>query len=133
MDHRHIVIFDGLCNLCNGAVKFIINGDPNGKFAFAPIQSSIGQELIDKYGAEMVGIDTWLLVKDGQCYERTDAALEITKDLTGYWYLFRVFKILPRPVRDFFYRLIGRNRYALFGKRDTCMIPTEDVCDRFLE
>ena len=133
MDSRHIVIFDGVCNLCNGAVSFIIKRDPAGQFAFTPMQSPIGQRLIDKYGAKMVGVDTFLLVKHGRCFERTDAALEITKDLTGSWHLLRVLKILPRPFRDYFYRLIARNRYKLFGKRATCMVPTENVRKRFLE
>jgi predicted DCC family thiol-disulfide oxidoreductase YuxK len=97
------------------------------------MQSPIGQGLIENYGAEMAGLDTFLLVKDGHCYERTDAALEITKDLTGFWYLFRIMKILPRPFRDYFYRLFARNRYALFGRRDTCMLPTESVRERFLD
>ncbi len=133
MDNRHIVIFDGVCNFCNGAVNFIIKRDPAGRFVFTPMQSPIGQGLIENYGAEMAGLDTFLLVKDGHCYERTDAALEITKDLTGFWYLFRIMKILPRPFRDYFYRLFARNRYALFGRRDTCMLPTESVRERFLD
>ena len=133
MDNRHIVIFDGVCNFCNGAVNFIIKRDPAGRFVFTPMQSPIGQGLVEKYGTDMVGLDTFLLVKDGHCYERTDAALEITKDLAGFWYLLRVMKILPRPFRDYFYRLFARNRYALFGKRDTCIVPIESVRDRFLD
>jgi len=77
------------------------------------MQSPVGQELIEKYGATMVGIDTFLLVKNGHCYERTDAAFEITEDLTGFWHLFRMLRILPRPFRDYFYRLFARNRYKL--------------------
>ena len=133
MDDRHIVIFDGVCNFCNGAVNFIIKRDPGGRFAFTPMQSDIGQELIAKYGATMVGVDTFLLIKHGQCFERTDAAFEITKELTGLWHWFRVLRVLPRPVRDYFYRLFARNRYKLFGRRETCMVPTARVRERFLE
>jgi len=133
MDNRHIVIFDGVCNFCNGVVNFIIKRDPAARFMFAPMQSDVGQELIKKHGAEMAGSDTLRLVKDGRCYERTDAVFEITKDLSGFWYLFRVMAILPRPIRDYFYRLFARNRYTLFGKRDMCMVPTENVRERFLE
>ena len=133
MDNRHIVIFDGVCNFCNGAVNFIIKRDPTGRFVFTPMQSPVGQELIEQFGAEMGGVDTFLLVKDGQCFERTDAALEITKDLSGLWHWLRVFKVLPRPLRDFFYRLFARNRYRLFGRRETCMVPTASVRERFLE
>jgi len=133
MDNRHIVIFDGVCNFCNGAVNFIIKRDSTGRFVFTPMQSPTGQKLIEKYGAAMVGVDTFLLVKEGQCFERTDAALEITKDLSGLWHWFRVLKILPQPFLDHFYRLFARNRYRLFGRRETCMVPTAGVRDRFLE
>jgi predicted DCC family thiol-disulfide oxidoreductase YuxK len=97
------------------------------------MQSDAGKRLIEERGATAVGIDTILLIKDGEFYERTDAALEISKSLTGFWYLFNVFRVLPRPVRDYFYSLFARNRYALFGKRDTCMIPTPEVRSRFIE
>ncbi len=133
MDIRHIVIFDGVCNFCNGAVNFIIKRDPAGRFVFTPMQSAIGRELIEKHAATMVGVDTFLLIKDGKCLERTDAALEITKDLTGLWHWFRVVKALPRPVRDYFYRLFARNRYRLFGRREHCMVPTAEVRERFLD
>ena len=76
------------------------------------MQSVAGQQLIDDFGATMVGVDTFLLIKNGKCYERTDAALEIAKDLTGFWYLVDVFRILPKPVRDYCYSLLARNRYA---------------------
>ena len=133
MNNRHIVIFDGVCNFCNGAVNFIIRRDPNGVFAFTPMQSEIGKELIDKHGAEMVGVETFLLIKNGHCYERTDAAFEITRDLTGLWYMSRILKVLPRLFRDFFYKLFARNRYKLFGRREHCMIPTPDIRKRFIE
>lgn len=133
MHNRPIVIFDGVCNFCNGAVNFIIKRDPTGRFAFAPLQSPVGQELLEKHGLAMVDEDTVLLLKDGQCFERTDAVLEITKDLTGFWHWFRVLKVLPKPCRDYFYRVFARNRYRLFGKRDTCIVPSASVRERFLE
>lgn len=133
MDDRYIVIFDGVCNFCNGAVNFIIRRDPNALFSFTPMQSESGKWLIDEHHAPMVGVDTFLLIKNGQCFDRTDAALEICRDLTGFWFLFRIFKILPRSFRDFFYRLFARNRYKLFGRREECMIPSPEVRDRFIE
>ena len=132
MDNRHIVIFDGVCNFCNGAVNFIIQRDPDGKFVFTPMQSQVAQEFIEKYGANNVGVDTFLLIKNDQCHIGTNAAFEITKDLTGYWYLFNVLRIVPRPIRDWFYRLFARNRYALFGRTDTCMVPTPELLKRFI-
>ncbi len=133
MSNHHIVIFDGLCIFCNGAVKFIIRRDPEGVFSFAPMQSESGKNLIQKYNAKMVGVDTFLLIKEGRCYERTDAAFEITRDLTGLWFMIRIFKVLPRAFRDYFYKLFARNRYKLFGKREHCMIPTPDIRKRFIE
>ncbi len=133
MSESHIVIFDGVCNLCNGAVNFIIRRDPNKKFSFTPMQSESGKRLIGKYDATMVGVDTFLLIKNGQCYERTDAAIEIAADLTGFWSMFRFSKILPRSFRDYFYRLIARNRYKLFGRSEECVLPSPEVCDRFFE
>jgi len=124
MESRNIIIFDGVCNFCNGSVNFIIQRDPDNKFAFTPLQSDLSKELVQKHGIEEVGFDTFLLIKNGQCYVRTDAALEIAKELTGFWYLCTVFKIIPRPIRDWFYRLFARNRYAIFGRTEYCMIPS---------
>ena len=133
MDNHYIVIFDGVCNFCIGAVNFIIKRDPAGRFAFTPMQSPIGQKLIEEYDAKMVGVDTILLVKNGRCLDRSDAALEITKDLTGAWHWLRVFMVLPRPFRDLLYKLFARNRYRLFGRRDTCIVPTASIRERFIE
>ena len=133
MNNRHIVIFDGVCNFCNGVVNFIIRRDPEGVFVFTPMQSDTGRKLIEQYGVAMIGVDTFLLIKNEQCFGRTDAVLEITRDLTGFWYLLRVFRILPRPFRDFFYSSFAKNRYKLFGRREDCMIPTSEVRARFLE
>ena len=132
MPNPHIVIFDGVCNFCNEAVNFIIKRDPRGVFAFAPMQSRCGQSLIQKYNIPEVGIDTLLLIKNGRSYLRTDAALEITKDLSGLWFFLRALKIVPRPLRGYFYKVFARNRYKLFGKRDTCMIPAPEVRSRFI-
>jgi len=132
MQEHQIIIFDGVCNFCNGAVKFIINRDAKAVFKFAPMQSEIAQELMTKHQIKELSDDTFILIKNGQCFVRTDAALEITKDLDGFWYVFRAFKILPPVIRDYFYRLLARNRYKLFGKQTECMIPTADVRDRFL-
>lgn len=132
MDNRHIVIFDGVCNFCNGAVNFIIKRDPDGVFAFTPMQSALAQELMDKYEIHNVGIDTFLLIKNDQCFVFSSAALEIAKDLTGFWYIFRIFELVPRAIRDFFYKVFARNRYTLFGRQETCMMPSEKVRSRFV-
>ena len=131
-DQRRIIIFDGVCNFCNGAVNFIIRHDADAKFSFIPMQSEIAQELTGLYGINNVGVDTFLLIKDNQTYIWTTAALEIAKELDGHWYLFNVFKIIPAPIRDWFYRLFARNRYKLFGRADHCVVPTDEIRHRFL-
>ncbi len=132
MDNRHIVIFDGECNFCNGAVNFIIKRDPKGVFAFTPMQSDLAHDLMEKNGIDSIDVDTFVLIKNDQCLVFSSAALEITKDLTGLWYLFNIFRVVPSRIRDFFYKLFARNRYALFGRQDTCMIPTKEVRSRFV-
>ena len=132
MDNRYIVIFDGVCNFCNGAVNFIIQRDPEGTFAFTPMQSKLAQELTQRFNMPDVGMDTLVLIKAGKCYVLSDAALEIAKDLKGPWRLCYVFKVVPRPIRDAAYKLFARNRYRLFGKREACMVPTVEVKSRFV-
>jgi len=132
MDDRHLIIFDGVCNFCNGSVNFIIRHDSQGQFVFTPMQSDLAQQKIDEYGITNVGVDTFLLIKNDRCYIWTDAALEITKDLDGYWKWMRFFKIIPRPIRDYCYRLFARNRYALFGRTDNCIVPSDEVKERFV-
>lgn len=132
MDNRSIVIFDGVCNFCNWSVSFIIKRDPEGLFAFTPMQSDLAQNLMEEHQISNVGIDTFLLIKNDQCFVFSTAALEIAKDLTGFWYLFSVFRIVPSFIRDFFYKAFARNRYKIFGRRETCMVPTEEVKSRFI-
>lgn len=132
MDNRYVIIFDGVCNFCNGAVNFIIDHDSDGVFAFIPMQSDLAKELAAKHEIDNVGLDTFLLIKNGRSYIRTGAALEICKDLSGFWPLFHIFKIVPAPIRDVVYRVFAINRYKLFGKRSVCMVPTEEVKGRFI-
>jgi len=131
-DNRHIVIFDGVCKFCNKSVNFIIKRDPEGLFVFTPMQTDLAKELMKKYNISNVGIDTFLLIKNEKCYVFSNAALEIAKDLTGYWYFFNAFKVLPTFIRDFFYKLFARYRYFLFGKEDTCIVPTDNMRSRYV-
>ena len=131
-DDRSIVVFDGVCHFCNAAVLFIIKRDPEGRFAFTPMQSELAQELLAEYDVGSSGVDTFLLVKDGRPYVFSDAALEIARDLTGCWYLFNVFRIIPSAILNYLYQMFARRRYRLFGKRDSCMVPSDDVKSRFI-
>jgi len=129
---RYVVIFDGVCNFCNGAVNFIIRHDEKGLFCFIPMQSDLAKELAGSYYMDEVGVDTLLLIKNEKIYVRSNAALEIAKDLSGYWTLLNIFRMIPRPIRDALYRIFAKNRYALFGKRTHCIVPTQAVVNRFV-
>ena len=126
-----IVLFDGVCNFCNGAVNFIINHDRANRFMFAPLQSAAGKELKQKYeiGDE---IDSIILIENEQAFTHSTAGLRIAKELGGIWSLGYAFIIVPVFIRDYCYKLFAKNRYRLFGRQDACMLPTPDVRARFL-
>lgn len=133
MKNQYVIIFDGVCNFCNNSVNFIIDRDHKNVFKFTPIQSKAAETIMAQYGVKKVGFDTLILVKNKKFYYRSDAALEITKDLSGYWDLFRILVIIPRPIRDYFYSLFAKYRYRIFGKNDTCLIPAPEIKDKFLD
>ena len=126
------MLFDGVCNFCNASINFVIEHDKAGYFKFAPLQSAIGEELIAKYGIDTIETDSVILVEDEKAHVRSDAALRIAKHLDGIWSWTSVFRVIPRSIRDAAYKLIARNRYLLFGRREACMIPTPEVRARFL-
>ncbi len=130
-DHA-LVLFDGVCNLCNGAVNFIIDRDPEGYFRFAPLQSEIAQSYLEdpSLGQEL---STIVLVEGGNTYVRSSAALRIARHLTGPWRLLALALLVPRPLRDLVYDWIAANRYDWFGKRDQCRMPTPELKNRFLD
>ena len=131
-DHP-VVLFDGVCNFCNGAVQFIIRHDPKAKFRFAAYQSTAGNALALSHGIDPVALETFGLVVGEKAYVRSDAALESARHMGGIWAAAVVFKIIPRFIRDAGYSLIAKNRYRWFGKQETCMVPTPDVRKRFLD
>ena len=126
-----VVLFDGVCNFCNGAVNFIIRHDGEKKIKFAPLQSEIGEVLRTKYG---IGedVDSIILVENDRAYTHSTAGLRIAKGLGGIWSLAYVFIIVPAFIRDFCYKLFAKYRYRLFGRTEACMLPTPDLRERFL-
>ena len=96
------------------------------------MQSKLAHNLMEKHQIYNVGIDTFLLIKNNECFVFSNAALEITKDLTGFWYMFNVLKVIPSSIRDIFYKLFARNRYKLFGKQKSCVMPSNKVRSRFI-
>ncbi len=127
-----IVLFDGVCNFCNGAVNSVIEHDKAGYFKFAALQSEIGKELSARYGIDQSETDSIILVEDEKVYTYSTGALRVAKHLNGVWAWTYAFIIIPRPIRDLFYKLFARNRYRLFGKQDACMMPTPEIRARFL-
>ncbi|CAN5640773.1 thiol-disulfide oxidoreductase DCC family protein [soil metagenome] len=127
-----IVLFDGVCNFCTSSVNFVIERDTAGYFKFAPLQSDIGAELIEKHGINSAETDSVILVEDDKAYTHSTGALRIARQLDGIWSWNYAFIIVPRPIRDFFYRLFAKYRYRLFGKQDACMMPTPEIRARFL-
>jgi len=127
-----IVLFDGVCNLCNGSVQFILRHDRQGRFRFASLQSSVGQDLQARLGMDPGRLDSVILVEGDRWYKESDAALRIARGMSGAWKALAVFRVIPRPIRDAVYRLIARNRYRWFGKQETCWLPTPELRGRFL-
>ena len=127
-----LILFDGVCNLCNTSVQFVISHDPQARFSFASLQSEAGQKLLKEFDLPLVDFDSFVYIREGKVYQRSSAALNVLKDLGGLWQIVYIFIIVPRPVRDWGYDLIARHRYQWFGKREVCMMPTPDLRKRFL-
>lgn len=127
-----IVLFDGVCNLCNSSVQFIIARDTKAYFRFASLQSELGKSLLSTHQLSPTSIDTIVLVKKEKVYVRSAAALEIAQHLDGAWRWLSVFRVLPLPLRDALYNFVARNRYRWFGKEESCWLPTPDLRERFL-
>ncbi|MBD0297754.1 MAG: thiol-disulfide oxidoreductase DCC family protein [Flavisolibacter sp.] len=127
-----IILFDGVCNFCNGMVLFIIKQDKQKVFRFAALQSEAGQRLLETYQLPRNDFDSFLLIENGKVYRSSTAGLRLYNKLPWYWMWMQVFWIVPKIFRDAVYDFIARNRYKWFGKKETCMIPTPDVRSRFL-
>ncbi len=133
MENELIILFDGVCNFCNSTVQFIIKKDTQTKFKFAALQSRTGNDLLVKHGLKVDGLDTIVLLKKGFVFLRSDAALQIAKELVMPWRILVIFKIIPKFIRDFLYDVFAKHRYRWFGKRDKCLIPTQELRQKFLE
>jgi predicted DCC family thiol-disulfide oxidoreductase YuxK len=128
-----IVVFDGVCNLCNWVVQLIIRHDPDGHFQFASLQSEAGRALLESHGLNAIEPETIVLVRDERVSTMSDAALEIARDMGSPFSLLYPLIVLPKGFRDWAYRIVARNRYRWFGRRDSCMMPTPELKRRFLD
>ena len=132
MTKKPIILFDGVCNLCNNAVQFIIRHDPDEKFLFASLQSGFGQQLMKQYNLPSENFNSFILLQGNQVFNKSTGALNVAKELKGTWKLLYIFIVVPRFIRDAVYTWIANNRYRWFGKKDDCMIPTPQLKARFL-
>lgn len=130
---QHIILFDGICNLCNSSVQFVIRHDKKEQLRFASLQSDAGQSLLHKGNFAKKKLDSFVLISDGQYFTRSTAALKVLKLLGGRWSALYVFIFVPAFIRNAVYNLISRNRYRLFGKREECMLPSLELKKRFLD
>ncbi len=127
------VFFDGVCNLCNRSVNFLISKDKKEVLKFASLQSEYAQNIIPKELLNRENLDTIIVYSDGQFYDRSNAVLKLCKVLGGGFYVVLIGYLIPRFVRDGLYRFIANNRYHWFGKQFQCRVPSPELKDRFLE
>ena len=132
-NETYILLFDGVCNLCISVVNFTIKRDTKEKFKFASLQSESGQALLKKFGLQINDFDSFVFISGEKYFLKSSAGLHVLRELGGVWKLNYAFIIFPRPVRDFIYSIVAKTRYRIFGKRDTCIIPTPEFKRRFLQ
>ena len=132
MYQHSIILFDGVCNLCNGAVNFVIKRDNRNQFLFASLQSEEGKRILEEHNFPENKMKSFFLVENRKVYDRSAAALRVVKRLTGLWPILYGLIIVPKFIRDGIYSWIAKNRYQWFGKKDECMIPTPELKAKFL-
>ena len=128
-----VVLFDGVCNLCNRSVAFIIRHDPKSRFRLAALQSDVGRELLALHGLNADEVNTVVLIAGDRVYTKSEAAVRIARRLSGWARLWWWAGLVPRPLRDAVYDWVSRNRFRWFGRRDACMAPAPGVRERFLD
>jgi predicted DCC family thiol-disulfide oxidoreductase YuxK len=131
---KKIILFDGVCNLCENMVQFVIAHDTKDVFRFVALQSDLGKQITKYIGLDDKHIDSIVLYEPGIAYYyKSTAALEIAKNLGGFWHFGTVFKIIPTGIRNIIYDYIAKNRYKWYGKKENCLLPTSGLKSKFLE
>ena len=133
MSEKQIILFDGVCNLCNGSVQFIMKRDKDRNFLYAPLQGETAKIRLENSRFSSSILESILLVDGEKIYDRSTAALKIAKQLNGAWPMLYVYIIIPKFIRDGVYNFIGKNRYKWFGKQESCMMPTPEIKALFLD
>jgi len=130
---QDILLFDGVCNLCNNSINFVIDRDPKTNFKFAALQSDFGQKKLKELNLDPNDFDSIVLLSNNQVYVKSTAALKVAKKLTGLWPMLYGFIIVPAFIRHAVYNLVAKHRYRIWGKTDQCRIPTPELRHRFIE
>lgn len=136
MNHSNsdnVILFDGVCNLCNQSVQFVLKRDNQDTFKFASLQSEFGQQTLKENGLDSTDFNSFLYLRNGVLKQKSDAALYVAYDLKNIWQLIFTFILIPKPIRDFVYSFIAQNRYRYFGKRDSCMLPEKTYQNKFIQ
>jgi len=129
---ERIILFDGVCNFCDSTVQFVYKRDRRGVFRYAPLQGEFGQEVLHKYNLPATEFESFILLENGKIYQKSTAALRVTRRLGGLWPLLYTFILVPPFIRDAVYNFIAARRYRWFGKKEACMIPSPELRGRFL-
>ena len=133
MNENPIILFDGICNFCDGAINFVLKQDKKGVFRFAPLQSEAGQKILQQYKLPIKDFESFVFIDDGKIYKKSAASLKVMNKLPWYWKGLQIFWIIPGFIRNAIYDFIAKNRYKWFGKKDSCMIPSPKIRSRFLD
>lgn len=129
---EHLIVFDGVCYLCSGRVRFLLKRDREAHFHFAAVQSKIGRRLLNANGLDPDNPESFIYLQSGRAFFKSEAVLRIVKGLPAPWCWLTMARIIPRFFRDLLYDLVARNRYSLSDRAKTCIIPTDFQPDRFL-
>ncbi len=128
---QSIILFDGVCNLCNSSVQFVLKHDKKKRFLFSSLQSDAALKLLLQLNVKNSKLDSIVLIEGNKIYDKSTAALRIAKELNPLWNIFFIFIIIPKPIRDFIYDFIAKNRYKWFGKKNSCLFSINAYEDRF--
>lgn len=132
-ENKKVILFDGVCNLCNSSVLYVIKRDKKDVFRFVSLQSEMGMTILKHIGVDRTKTDSIILyIPKVAYYYKSQAVIEIAKEMGGFYYLFTIFSIFPTSLRDAVYDFIAKNRYAWFGKKDSCMLPSPELNNKFL-
>lgn len=131
--HKKLILFDGVCNLCNNSVQYVIKRDQKNTYLFAPLQSKVGQQIIEQFQIDTVKTDSILLYTNGKLYSKSTAALKVAATLGFPTNILSICIVIPAFIRNWVYDFIAKNRYKWYGKKEACMIPTPELKSKFID